>query len=178
LLSSEPSLSNVAEVYSLSKAYGVPGWRVGGVSGDARVVGLLSRLKSRVDYGLFLPIQMAAASALSVAEDLVRPTTEEYQKRCALLMEGLQKQGWELTCPSAAASVWARVPEEILSKYGDQSSRSICFTKELLSKHGVLLLPGVLFGESYDNFVRFALVRNDDGLREVLHRINTYSRCQ
>jgi alanine-synthesizing transaminase len=92
-----------------------------------------------------------------------------------LMTSGLRTLGWELTCPSAAASVWARIPEGLLGDEQEEEARSISFARKFLEKHNVILLPGALFGEQYDDFVRFALVRNDEGLREVLHRIDLFA---
>jgi alanine-synthesizing transaminase len=164
-LLSVPALKRVgAESYSLSKAYSVPGWRVGALLGQKELIEDLGRLKSHIDYGVFLPLQIAAAAALSSAEDLVKPISVEYHRRCALISSGLRSFGWELKEPKAGACVWARVPSQI-SGLG-----SIKAAYLLLSKTGILAMPGRLFGEEYEEWMRFAAVLPEEKIRKALRR--------
>jgi alanine-synthesizing transaminase len=103
------------EVYSLSKAYNVPGWRVGALVGDPQIVQAVARWKSHSDYGLFLPLQYAASVALNATHDLVRPTVMAYDRRLRVLATGLKKFGWEVQEPKAGACLWAQYPEIIAS---------------------------------------------------------------
>ncbi len=144
---------NAIESYSLSKAYNVPGWRVGAMLGCERVIKRMATLKSYTDYGLFLAIQSAAASALSCPQDLVKDTVNTYSERVNFFCKGLQNLGWELEKPNAGACVWAKLPKK--AREGN-SYKSMC---SLLNKTNVCGTPGELYSISARDNVRFALVR-------------------
>jgi alanine-synthesizing transaminase len=162
LLSAAASTDQVAETYSLSKAYNVCGWRVGAFLGNAEAVRSVARLKSLIDYGTFLPIQYAAAAALSAKEDLVGPTVRTYRQRLKLLVRLLTEAGFEVEMPSAGASVWVKLK-------GSQAAGE--YAKNLLQKEGIVLMPGELFGREFSSFVRIAAVAPEESLREVAARM-------
>ena len=154
-----------AETYSLSKAYNVPGWRVGALLGNARVVSQLAELKSLVDYGVFLPIQIAAAAALQSQEDLVAPTVANYNLRLSLLLRGLTRLGWELNAPQAGCSVWAKLPS------AHRALGATGFCQRLLREHAVVALPGEIFGSEFKAWVRFAAVMPEERIQSVLDKL-------
>jgi alanine-synthesizing transaminase len=168
-LTARESGARCVEVYSLSKAYNVPGWRVGAIVGDSEVVRSVSRLKSHSDFGLFLPLQYAAAMALTVSEDVVRPTTAAYERRLKILSVGLKSLGWEVTDPKAGASLWCRYPH-YLSPGPDDAGEpaSVKVAERLLREAGVLVTPGIVFGAEFDGFVRFAAVVPEERMRDVV----------
>jgi alanine-synthesizing transaminase len=167
LLSEKYFQSAGAEIYSLSKAYSVPGWRVGALLGSAPLVKRVGCYKANMDYGIFLPVQIAAAAALCASQDLVSPVRREYSERLSVLCSGLRKLGWDFREPAAGCSVWAEIPENCRTD-------SLNFCKRLLEKEGVLLLPGSTFGERYSSFVRFAMVVSVERLHSVLERLNNF----
>lgn len=158
------------EVYSLSKAYNVPGWRVGALVGDAEIVQAVARWKSHSDYGLFLPLQYAAAVALSSPQDLARPTVQAYDRRIRVLSEGLRALGWTVEQPQAGACVWAKYPKALLSACSDgqSASPSVRVAEGLLKRTGVLVSPGVVFGATCEEYVRFSAVVTEERMREVI----------
>lgn len=158
------------EVYSLSKAYNVPGWRVGALVGDSEIVQAVARWKSHSDYGLFLPLQYAAAVALSSPQDLVRSTVQAYERRIRVLSEGLKSLGWTVEAPQAGACVWAKYPKDLLNVCvgGSSSSPSVRIAEGLLKKTGVLVSPGVVFGAACEEYVRFSAVVTEERMREVV----------
>lgn len=170
-LSTLASGARCVEVYSLSKAYSVPGWRVGALVGDAEVVGAVSRIKSYADYGLFLPLQYAATVALTTSEDIVRPTTQVYERRLKVLAMGLQGCGWTVDGPKAGACLWAQYPVELTAGVAGGESRSLAIAKMLLRRSGVVVTPGIVFGADFDSYVRFAAVTTEERLREVVTMI-------
>lgn len=161
--------NRVLEIYSMSKAYGVPGWRVGAVSGDAQVVKILSQLKAYVDYGIFLPLQYAAAAALSSDKDIISETLSIYRSRADVLINGLRSLDWDVTHPDGGISIWARIPDSV------RVTDSVQFCKKLLQNHRVLLMPGKLFGKRYGRFIRFALVRSEEELSNVIDQISEFN---
>lgn len=156
------------EVYSLSKAYNVPGWRVGALVGDSQIVQAVARWKSHSDYGLFLPLQYAAAVALTAQNDLVRPTVMAYDRRLKVLAAGLRKLGWEVQDPEAGACLWARYPVSIIPNEVGAKSASVSVASEILRATGVLVTPGIVFGDLWDGFVRFSAVVTEERMREVV----------
>lgn len=177
-LSARAQGASVVEVYSLSKAYNVPGWRVGALVGDARLVKAVSRLKAHADYGLFLPLQYAAAVALTAKEDLVRPTVSAYERRVRVLVHGLTRLGWDVTEPQAGACVWARVPLSLQAMAKEEGAASPSQVAEfLLDRTGVLVAPGRVFGEGFDDFVRFAAVVSEERIREVVSSLTSLAHA-
>lgn len=159
----------VLETYSLSKAYSVPGWRVGAAIGNRSIIQDIARLKSHSDYGLFLPLQLAAAAVLTAKQDLVSPILNQYSKRRNFLVSGLQEAGWNAEAPKAGASLWVKLPDTLREKGATH------FCRSLLESQEVLLTPGSLFGRGCDTSVRFALVCSEERLAEVLKRMAHYS---
>jgi alanine-synthesizing transaminase len=125
-------------------------------------------MKSYADYGLFLPLQYAATVALTTSEDIVRPTTQVYERRLKVLAAGLQGLGWKPRIPQAGACLWAEYPRPLVDDVEIGQSRSLSVANTLLRRCGVVVTPGIVFGEDYDAFVRVAAVTTEERLREVV----------
>ncbi len=158
-----PGAKEVAvEFYSLSKSYNMPGWRVGFMCGNEKLVAALARMKSYHDYGMFTPIQVAAISALEGPQDCVQEICDMYCNRRDVLCEGLNSIGWEVEPPKATMFVWVPIPDAY-KKMG-----SLEFTKKLLEEAKVAVSPGVGFGEYGDDHVRFSLIENEHRTRQAI----------
>lgn len=166
LLSIEGFKECSVETYSMSKAYSLPGWRIGAVLGNSSVVNNLASIKMHTDYGNFLPLQFAAAATLSLESDLVGPIVQQYQSRCRVLADGLSSLGFKVVRPSAGACVWAKLPERFS---GDDPALRL--TLECLKQFRVLLSPGGIFGKDFSNFVRIAAVKDGDELSTFLQKL-------
>ena len=153
------------EFYTLSKAYNMPGWRVGFCVGNREVVGALAKIKSYLDYGIFQPIQIASTVALNGPQDCVKEVVQRYQTRRNVLVNGLNRIGWSVGLPRATMFVWARIPDPF------RHMGSLEFSKLLLREAKVAVSPGIGFGEGGDEFVRFALVENEHRTRQALRGI-------
>ncbi len=153
------------ELYTLSKGYSMPGWRVGFVVGNPAMVFALTRLKSYFDYGMFAPIQIAATVALDGPQACVKEIVETYQRRRDVLCEGLNRIGWRVEKPKATMFVWAKLPE------ASRPLGSVEFSKRLLKKGKVAVSPGLGFGELGEGYVRFALVENEKRIRQAVSGI-------
>ena len=161
-----PGAKDVAvELYSMSKGYSMPGWRVGFVVGNKRMVSALTRIKSYLDYGMFQAIQVAATVALNGPHRVVDEAVEIYRKRRDCLVDGFARIGWEFPKPKGTMFVWAPVPE----RYAEIGSLE--FSKLLLTKAKVAVSPGVGFGEHGEGFVRFALVENEHRIRQAIRGV-------
>ena len=147
------------ELFSLSKSYSMPGWRVGFCVGNSHLIGALTRLKSYYDYGIFQPIQIASIIALNELETHVTDIVTEYRHRRDTLIDGLHRGGWIIDKPKATMFVWAKIPQQFAAM------GSLEFSKFLLKEAKVAISPGIGFGDSGEGYVRFALVENE-------HRIN------
>jgi len=152
------------EFQSLSKSHNMAGWRVGFCSGNAEVVKNLLKLKSNVDFGLFMAIQQAAAAALTRDDGYVAENRRRYRQRRDRLCQGLHALGWPVRVPAAGMYVWTRIPERF---GGDDWA----FVKELLQRSGVLLSPGSSFGETGRGYVRLSLVVDETAIDAAVARI-------
>ncbi len=158
-----PGAKDVAvELYSMSKGYSMPGWRVGFVVGNRKLIHALTRIKSYLDYGMFQPIQIAATVALNGPYRVVDEAVEVYRKRRDCLVDGFARIGWEFPKPQGTMFVWAPIPEPF------RAMGSVEFSKLLLSKGKVAVSPGIGFGEHGEGFVRFALVENEHRIRQAI----------
>lgn len=151
------------EFYSLSKTYNMAGCRIGFAVGNPDVLKALGQIKSNIDYGVFFAVQEAGIAALLGDQDCVRETALAYQRRRDILVDGLGQLGWQMPRPQASMFIWAPLPKGYTS--------SVEFCLELLHKAGVLMVPGVAFGERGEGYVRIAMVQNEENLREALVRI-------
>lgn len=153
------------EFFSLSKSYSMAGWRVGFCVGNKNIVYALTRIKSYLDYGMFQPIQIASIIALNGSQDCVSEITGIYKSRRDALVDGLKRVGWNIEKPKATMFVWAEIPEKY-KKLG-----SIEFAKFILKEAKVAVSPGIGFGEYGDDFVRFALVENEQRIKQAVKGI-------
>jgi alanine-synthesizing transaminase len=161
-----PGAKDVAvEFFTLSKSYNMPGWRVGFMVGNPRLVSALAKLKSYFDYGTFTPIQVASIAALEGPQDCVKEICETYRRRRDVLVEGLNKAGWQVALPKATMFVWAKIPEPYASL------GSLEFSKLLLTEAKVAVSPGIGFGDHGDHHVRFSLIENEERTRQALRGI-------
>ena len=154
------------EFNSLSKTYGLAGARIGFCLGNREVIARLRLLKSNMDYGMFLPIQMAAIAALNGDQSCVERTRKAYERRRDVLCESFGKAGWAIEKPKATMFVWAPLPGNY------QNSQE--FAMELVEKAGVLVTPGSAFGESGEGFVRMALVQDEEAILKAAEAIGKF----
>lgn len=151
------------EFFSLSKSFNVTGARIGFLVGREDVVSAFAKLRSQIDFGMFLPIQKAAIACLNGPRDEVEAQRLKYQERRDVLCDGLEGLGWE--CPNAHGSmfVWAKLP-------GGRTD-SMAFCEELMEKAGVVVTPGASFGPSGEGHVRMALVLPPDQIALAIEAI-------
>lgn len=145
---------------SLSKTYNMTGWRVGYALGCEDVVKSLVKLKGNVDSGTPQFIQEAGRVALTSSQECVRKMVKLYEERRDLLVNGLRKLGFTVEKPKATFYLWMEVPD------GD----SMSFASRML-EHGIVVTPGVGFGENGEGYVRFALTQNQKRVGEALERM-------
>lgn len=157
------------EAYTLSKSYNMAGWRVGFIVGNKKLIGALQSIKSWLDYGMFTPIQVAATVALDehhyVPDEQIIP---RYQKRRDVMLEAFENAGWKMGKPNASMFIWGKIPE-VARHLG-----SLEFAKQLLLKAGVAVSPGIGFGKYGDEYVRIALIENENRIRQAARNIKRF----
>lgn len=151
------------EFNSFSKTYGMAGARIGICVGNAEIVGILRKLKSNIDYGMFLPIQKAAIAALTQEQSIVKETRETYQRRRNRIVAGVAAAGWHIASCKSTMFLWAQIPEG----YGSSEE----FALNLLKCSGMLVTPGSSFGAYGEGFVRIALVQSDEVIEQALQAL-------
>ena len=165
ILQVEGAKEVAVELYSLTKGFSLAGWRVGFVVGNAAVVHALGRLKSYLDYGTFQPIQIAAITTLRDAADYPVEVNDVYRGRRDALCDGLARIGWAVERPQGTMFAWARIPEP----HGRQGS--LAFATMLAREAKVAVSPGEGFGPGGEGHVRFALVENEQRIRQAVRGI-------
>ena len=153
------------EFYSMTKGFSMAGWRVGFCLGNPEMIHALTRIKSYLDYGIFQPIQIAATVALNGDYSYVQDICSIYEKRRDVLIDGLSRIGWDVPLPKATMFAWGRIPEPF------RSMGSVEFSKKLLREAQVAVSPGLGFGQNGDEYVRFALIENEQRTRQAIKGI-------
>ncbi len=151
------------EFFSLSKSFNVTGARISFLIGRRDVIEAVSLLRSQIDFGMFIPIQMAAIAALNGPLEGVKEQCAKYQERRDALSESAGEFGWNIPKNEGSMFMWAPLPEG----YTD----SMDFCMQLLDKAGVLCTPGASFGLHGEGYVRFALVLPPEKIREAMKNV-------
>ena len=152
------------EFYSLSKSFNYTGARMSFLVGNKEVVANFKKLRSQIDYGIFLPVQYGAIAALTGPDTSVVLQRQKYEERRNALCDGLTAIGWKVERSEGTMFAWAKIPDQ----YEDDFS----FVLELLEKTGVLCTPGSSFGTLGKGHVRFALTLPVESIREAVAAID------
>jgi alanine-synthesizing transaminase len=164
-----PGAVDVAvEFTSMSKTFSMAGWRIGFAVGNERLLAALARVKSYLDYGAFTPVQVAATAALNGPDDCIREMRATYKKRRDVLVDCFGKAGWPIPEPSASMFAWVPIPEKF------RRLGSLEFSKLLVEKADVAVAPGIGFGEQGDEYVRIALVENEQRIRQAARNVRRF----
>jgi alanine-synthesizing transaminase len=153
------------EIFSMSKSYSMPGWRLGFACGNREVMAALGRLKSYLDYGVFQPIQIAGIIALNEATQAPKEIRETYRQRRDALVVALSRAGWDIPTPPATMFAWGEIPEAF------RPMGSLEFAKYLVARAKVAVSPGIGFGPGGEGYVRFALIENEHRIRQAARGI-------
>ena len=151
------------EFHSFSKSYSMQGWRVGFAAGNAGAIARLTKIKSNMDFGVFMAIQRAALAVLTGPQDYCRDAAELYRRRRDVFLSAVEPLGYRFPTPRATLYVWLPIPRRY--------SSSLDFTADLLEKTGVVVAPGSGFGNAGEGYVRIALCVTEDRLAEAGRRM-------
>jgi LL-diaminopimelate aminotransferase len=153
------------EFHSLSKSYNMCGWRIGMAVGNEKMVDALMRLKSNLDSGIPQAIQYAAIAALSGPQECIEEHNAIYQRRRDSMLEVLGKIGLRARPPKASLYIWAKIPE---------GYTSVDFATKLLDEAGVVVTPGVGYGEHGEGYIRLSLTTPDEELERGLAKLERW----
>src|SRR5215217_7247657 len=164
-----PGAMDVAvEFTSMSKTFSMAGWRIGFAVGNERLLAALARVKSYLDYGACTPVQVAATAALNGPDDCIREMRDTYRKRRDALVESFGRASWDIPPPSASMFAWAPLP----AAFRDVGSMQ--FATLMVEKSGVVVSPGVAFGEHGEGYVRIAMVENEQRIRQAARGVRRF----
>ena len=159
----EGARDTAVEFFSLSKSFNVTGARLSFLVGRKDVIAAARRLRSQIDFGMFLPLQKAAIAALNGPLDGVKAQCRTYEARRNAFCGGLREIGWNVPDSHGSMFVWAPLPD------GYENSMDFCM--ELMETAGVICTPGSSFGPSGEGYVRFALTMPEEKLCEAVGAI-------
>jgi LL-diaminopimelate aminotransferase len=163
LLAVPGAKETVIELNSLSKSQNMAGWRVGTLSGARERVEEVLRFKSNMDSGMFLPVQLAAAKALSLGKDWYDNVNAVYRDRRGKVFELLELLGCAFSRDQVGMFVWAKIPPAYADGYA--------LSDRVLHGAGVFITPGGIFGPAGEGYVRVSLCSTKERLQESIDRI-------
>ncbi|MFZ5753079.1 MAG: LL-diaminopimelate aminotransferase [Bacillota bacterium] len=153
------------EFGSLSKPFNMTGWRIGWAVGRQDVIEALGRLKSNLDSGQFQAIQYAGIKGLTGPKDSIMELRRVYERRRDMVVEGLNRLGWNLSKPKATFYIWARVPKGYTSAE---------FAEYVLEKAGVIITPGNGYGHYGEGYFRISITIPDERIKEGIARLEKH----
>jgi aspartate/methionine/tyrosine aminotransferase len=167
ILQADPQKELSIEFFTLSKSYNMGGFRIGYAIGNSALIQALRQIKAVVDFNQYQGILQGAIAALSSPKESVAQTVQTFQQRRDVLIQALQEIGWSVPSPLATMYVWAKLPEP-------WQDNSLDFCTKLVAQTGVAASPGAGFGQAGEGYVRFALVKDSDTLREAAQKIQQF----
>jgi len=152
------------EFHSCSKTFNMTGDRIGFAVGNEQVIAGLTKVKSQIDSGPSVYIQKVAVKALESYAGVKPPeymekVRETYNERMDALVKGLNSLGWRCEKPKATFYLWVNCGMD-----------SMAFAAKILDV-GVIATPGVGFGDQGKTYLRFAITRPEEEIREACQRM-------
>ena len=160
ILQADGAKECAVELYSMTKSFSMAGWRMAFMAGNSEVIAAFGKLKSYLDYGTFQPIQIAATVTLNEDQDHPKEVQPIYQSRRDTLVSGLNNIGWNVEPPKGTMFLWAPIPEPY------RHMDSVEFASMLIKEAHVAVSPGVGFGPGGEGNVRFALIENEERIKQ------------
>jgi LL-diaminopimelate aminotransferase len=166
ILSVEGALDVCVELNSLSKSHNMAGWRIGMLCGKKERIDEILRFKSNMDSGMFMPVQLAAAKALSLPKEWYTDLNKVYKERKRLMVQIPEMLDCSYDDKQAGMFIWCKMPEGYKNAYE--------LSDEILYKANVFLTPGGIFGSNGDNYIRLSLCSKEEKIKEAINRIQNY----
>ncbi len=149
-----------------SKAYAMTGWRVGYMAAPEEFTRQLVEPHHTLSINANTPAQFGALAAITGPQDAVEAMREEYAERRAYLMGALSAMGLTYGHPGGAFYIYTNVSSTGLA------APEFCL--QLLSKTGVMIFPGELFGDESGRYVRISYLQPLPRIREAVDRIGWF----
>lgn len=159
------------EFGSFSKTYNMAGWRIGWAVGNAKVLSVLAKYKSYVDYGVPTFIQLSGVRALDFGREDIKDTLDEYEKRFDFFVDKLNSIGWNVSKPKATMYLWAKIPPPY------ENMPSLEFAELLIETTGIAVAPGIGFGTYGEGYVRMALVTHFKRFHDAFLRLRKFLKA-
>ena len=163
LLAVEGARESCLELNSLSKSQNMAGWRVGMVAGGSDYIRNILKIKSNMDSGMFLPVQMAAVEALNNPESWYETVNKVYVNRRKIVEEIMDLLNCTYEKSQVGLFVWGRIPDEI--------KNCEAYIEDILNKTHVFITPGFIFGKNGERFLRISLCASEKRLMEAKERL-------
>ena len=163
ILSVEGAKDVALELNSLSKAQNMAGWRVGVLCGNKERINEVLRFKSNMDSGMFLPVQLAAAKALSLGKDWYESINAVYRKRREKVYELLDALHCGYSKLQSGMFMWAKIPAGFENSYA--------LSDKVLYESNVFITPGGIFGNGGNDYIRISLCATEEKINEAIERI-------
>ena len=163
ILSIEGARDIAIELNSISKSHNMAGWRIGMIAGAKCRIDEILRFKSNMDSGIFLSLQLAAATALSLGDEWYAELNGVYRRREALARKIMERLGVECRDNQAGLFLWGRVPN---------GESGYDFSDRLLYEKHIFMTPGGVFGSEGEHYVRISLCASEDKFNKVLERLS------
>ena len=163
ILQVDGALDIAIELNSLSKSHSMAGWRVGVLCANEERINEVMRFKSNMDSGMFLPVQLAAAKALSLDKSWYNSINKIYAERRENVYALLNKLNCIYSTEQSGLFVWAKIPSLYKNAYD--------FSDEILYNSNVFITPGGIFGSNGDEYVRISLCATSEKIQEAIERI-------
>ena len=164
ILQIDGALDIAIELNSLSKSHSMAGWRVGVLCANEQRVNEVLRFKSNMDSGMFLPVQLAAAKALSLDDSWYNSINKIYKERREHVYTLLNTLNCTYSTEQNGLFVWAKIPSAYKNAYD--------FSDEILYNSNVFITPGGIFGSNGDEYIRVSLCATSEKIQEAILRIN------
>jgi len=166
LLATDGAKETALELNSLSKSHNMAGWRVGMVAGDSGFIKNILKVKSNMDSGMFLPMQLAAAEALANPESWYDTVNEVYHRRRKTVEEIMELLECRFDPSQTGLFVWGRITDRITDCEN--------FVEDILQATHVFITPGFIFGKNGARYIRISLCANEERLLEAKTRLEDY----
>jgi aspartate/methionine/tyrosine aminotransferase len=163
ILNVDGAKETALELNSLSKSHNMAGWRIGMVAGHKEYIKNILKVKSNMDSGMFLPMHLAAAEALSNPENWYEEINSVYLRRRKIAEKIMRTLGCNFNPDQTGLFLWGCIPEKVKS--------CEAFTEKLLQKTHVFITPGFIFGKNGDRYVRISLCLDEEKLMKAKNRV-------
>jgi aspartate/methionine/tyrosine aminotransferase len=163
IFSVEGAKDTALELNSLSKSHNMAGWRIGMVAGQSDYIKTVLKVKSNMDSGMFLAMQMAAIEALNNPDSWYDSVNSVYIRRRKIVEQIMDLLKCSYDKSQIGLFVWGKIPENI----PDCES----YVEKILMKSLVFITPGFIFGKNGERFIRISLCATEEKLNEAKNRI-------